>query len=90
MPMKKKPATAHSSPAKGHHQQHQHTLSRGSRPSTMSNGLGLGCGAMPALPSLVSNAMTSTAGWTKEETEHLLELEYKEEIFQYMKQMEVM
>lgn len=56
----------------------------------MSNGPGLGCGAMPALPSLVSNAMTSTAGWTKEETEHLLELEYKEEIFQYMKQMEVM
>ncbi|KAF9214406.1 hypothetical protein BGZ59_003761, partial [Podila verticillata] len=54
----------------------------------MSNGPGLGCGAIPALPSLVSNAMTSTAGWTKEETEHLLELEYKEEIFQYMKQME--
>ncbi|KAG0036390.1 hypothetical protein BGZ82_004296 [Podila clonocystis] len=55
----------------------------------MSNGgPGLGCGAMPALPSLVSNAMTSTAGWTKEETENLLELEYKEEIFQYMKQME--
>ncbi|KAF9303071.1 hypothetical protein BGZ74_004425, partial [Mortierella antarctica] len=64
-------------------------MSRGSRPSTLSNGgPGLGCGAIPALPSLVSNAMTSTAGWTKEETEHLLELEYKEEIFQYMKQME--
>ncbi|ORZ14393.1 cyclin-like protein [Lobosporangium transversale] len=32
--------------------------------------------------------MTSTLGWTKDETDNLLELEYKEEIFQYMKQME--
>ncbi|KAF9369414.1 hypothetical protein BGX21_005974, partial [Mortierella sp. AD011] len=32
--------------------------------------------------------MTSTAGWAKGETDDLLELEYKEEIFQYMKQME--
>jgi len=39
--------------------------------------------------SMVSNAMTSTVGWAKGETDNLLELEYKEEIFQYMKQMEV-
>ncbi|KAF9345454.1 hypothetical protein BGX34_004756 [Mortierella sp. NVP85] len=38
--------------------------------------------------SMVSNAMTSTVGWAKGETDNLLELEYKDEIFQYMKQME--
>ncbi|KAG0303353.1 hypothetical protein BGZ98_006771 [Dissophora globulifera] len=75
MAMKKKPATAHSSPSKGHH------TSRAVRP-TLNNA------PPPAAFSLVSNAMTSTAGWAKGETDNLLELEYKEEIFQYMKQME--
>ncbi|KAF9901512.1 hypothetical protein EC991_006049 [Linnemannia zychae] len=73
--MKKKPMA---SPTKGHH------LSRSSRP-TLNNPP---VSALPMLPSLVSNAMTSTVGWAKGETDNLLELEYKEEIFQYMKQME--
>ncbi|KAK5828637.1 hypothetical protein F5H01DRAFT_7028 [Linnemannia elongata] len=75
MTMKKKPTA---SPTKGHH------LSRSSRP-TLNNPP---VNTLPTLPSLVSNAMTSTVGWAKGETDNLLELEYKEEIFQYMKQME--
>ncbi|KAF9181751.1 hypothetical protein BGZ51_005217 [Haplosporangium sp. Z 767] len=78
MAMKKKPAAAHPSPTKGHH------ISKAIKP-TLSNTL---VNALPAAPSLVSNAMTSTIGWAKDETDRLLELEYKEEIFQYMKQME--
>ncbi|KAG0364644.1 hypothetical protein BGZ54_007292 [Gamsiella multidivaricata] len=78
MTMKKKPVTAHSSPTKGHH------ASRATRPTLNS----APANAPPVLPSLVSNAMTSTVGWAKDETDNLLELEYKEEIFQYMKQME--
>ncbi|KAG0285387.1 hypothetical protein BGZ96_010350 [Linnemannia gamsii] len=76
MTMKKKPTA--SSPTKGHH------LSRPFRP-TLNNPP---VSTLPMLPSLVSNAMTSTVGWAKGETDNLLELEYKEEIFQYMKQME--
>ncbi|KAF9199442.1 hypothetical protein BGZ49_010450, partial [Haplosporangium sp. Z 27] len=76
--MKKKSATAHSSPTKGHH------APRATRPTLNSAPVN----ALPVLPSLVSNAMTSTTGWAKGETDNLLELEYKEEIFQYMKQME--
>ncbi|KAF8938468.1 hypothetical protein BGZ58_000852 [Dissophora ornata] len=79
MAMKKKQAASRSSPAKG-----QHTSSRAARP-TLNSAL---VNTLPVVPSLVSNAMTSTAGWAKGETDNLLELEYKEEIFQYMKQME--
>ncbi|KAG0280355.1 hypothetical protein BGZ95_010461, partial [Linnemannia exigua] len=75
MNMKKKPMA---SPTKGHN------LSRSSRP-TLNNPP---VNTLPMVPSLVSNAMTSTVGWAKGETDNLLELEYKEEIFQYMKQME--
>ncbi|KAG0262075.1 hypothetical protein BG011_000350 [Mortierella polycephala] len=78
MAMKKKSATAHSSPTKSHH------ISRAIK-STLNNAP---VNAPPAAPTLVSNAMTSTIGWAKDETDSLLELEYKEEIFQYMKQME--
>ncbi|KAF9101841.1 hypothetical protein BGX27_011300 [Mortierella sp. AM989] len=78
MAMKKKPATAHSSPAKGHH------APRATRPTIISAPTNV----LSAPPPLVSNAMTSTVGWAKGETDNLLELEYKEEIFQYMKQME--
>ncbi|KAF9436540.1 hypothetical protein BGZ76_003628 [Entomortierella beljakovae] len=77
MTVKKKP-TSHSSPIKGHH------APRATRP-TLNN---TSANAAPVIPSLVSNAMTSTIGWAKGETDDLLELEYKEEIFQYMKQME--
>ncbi|KAI1321606.1 hypothetical protein EDD11_003086 [Mortierella claussenii] len=81
MTMKKKPVTTQPSPIKGHH----HTSSRGARPTLNSSAP---ANPLPVLPSLVSNAMTSTDGWAKGETDNLLELEYKEEIFQYMKQME--
>ncbi|KAG0047015.1 hypothetical protein BGZ83_007847 [Gryganskiella cystojenkinii] len=78
---------------KAYHHQQQHHHGRGPRP-TLNNVSSMGLNSHPApvsvvtAPSMVSNAMTSTIGWAKDETDKLLELEYKEEIFQYMKQME--
>ncbi|KAF9975037.1 hypothetical protein BGZ73_001444 [Actinomortierella ambigua] len=78
MPVKKKPATAYSSPVKGHGRPMRPTL--GSAP---------GC----AIPVTSTNNYNSLAnggpnGFTKKQADYLLELEYKDEIFQYMKQME--
>ncbi|KAG0210341.1 hypothetical protein BGX28_009393 [Mortierella sp. GBA30] len=81
--MKKKSATAHSSPtSKG---SHHNPSSRASKPTLNHNTVPAHHNAQPPL---ISNAMTSLIGWGKEETDSLLELEYKEEIFEYMKQME--
>ncbi|KAF9941155.1 hypothetical protein BGZ75_004520 [Mortierella antarctica] len=82
--IKKKTLTSHASPSNkaGHH----NPSSRASKPTLTHN-------AAHAVnhntqPSLVSNAMTSLIGWDKDATDNLLELEYKDEIFEYMKQME--
>ncbi|KAF9162211.1 hypothetical protein DFQ26_003750 [Actinomortierella ambigua] len=85
MPVKKKPATAYSSPIKGHGRPMRPTL--GSAP---------GC-AVPGVASNNNNNTNNTNtnnynsgpnGFTKKQADCLLELEYKDEIFQYMKQME--
>ncbi|KAF9979467.1 hypothetical protein BGZ65_006526, partial [Modicella reniformis] len=72
----KKPVSGRSSLTKGHHTSRRPTL--GSAANT----------APTTRSSQASNAMTSTVSWAKSETDNLLELEYQDEIFQYMKQME--